>query len=246
MSVTLTQIANMALDKAGSSHITDYLTDTSANAVKCRLYYPIVLDAVLRSFSWNFASKRLALASAWLTATAYTTDQYVWTNSLLYKCAIAHTSVALFATDLAAVKWTLVTARPSSGFSYAYTLPADYIRFVTPIDSYDEPLDSVDYPWRIEGKQILFDETTCDIRYIYKNETVADYDPLFVQVVIYSLAAELSMAIKQNEKLPAKILEYLTTVLIPQARSIDAQENSTRILQGKTLINSRLVSRLSS
>ncbi len=246
MSVTLTQIANMALDKVGSSHITDYATDPSENAVKCRLYYPIVRDAALRSFSWNFASKRLALASAWLTATAYTTDQYIWTNSLLYKCVIAHTS-GVFATDLAAVKWTLVTARPSSGFEYAYNLPADYIRVVTPIDSdTDEPLDSVDYPWRIEGKQILSDETDLDIRYIYKNETASDFDPLFVQVVIYMLAAELSMAIKQSEKLPAQILQYLSTVLIPQARSIDAQENSTRILQGKTLINSRLVSRLSS
>ncbi len=246
MAATTTIISNCALDKVGSSHITNYDTDTSANALKCQLYYPLVRDAALRSFSWNFASKRLALASAWLTATVYTTNQYVWTNSLLYKCAIAHTS-GVFATDLAAVKWTLVTARPSSGFEYAYNLPSDYIRVITPIDSdTDDPVDSVDYPWRVEGGQILYNETTCNIRYIYKNETVSEYDPLFVQVVIYMLAVELSMAIKQNEKLPVQIVQYLSTVLIPQARSLDAQENSTRIMQGKTLINSRLVSKLSS
>jgi hypothetical protein len=173
------------------------------------------------------------------------TDQYVWTSALLYKCAIAHTS-GTFATDLATGKWTLVTARPSSGYAYAYDLPDDCLRVITPVDKdTDEPLDSESYPWRIEDRQILFNETDCDIRYVYRNVIVSEYDPLFVQVLVYMLAVELSMAIKQSEKLPAEIIQYLQTVLIPQARSLDAQESSTKILSGKTLMRSRLISRLS-
>jgi hypothetical protein len=245
MALSITDICNMSLEKVGTSLIEHYETDSTGNAVKCRRYYPQVRDEVLRSFSWNFASTRIKLSSAWLTATVYMTDQYVWTSALLYKCAIAHTS-GTFATDLATGKWTLVTARPSSGYAYAYDLPDDCLRVITPVDKdTDEPLDSESYPWRIEDRQILFNETDCDIRYVYRNVIVSEYDPLFVQVLVYMLAVELSMAIKQSEKLPAEIIQYLQTVLIPQARSLDAQESSTKILSGKTLMRSRLISRLS-
>ncbi len=43
-------------------------------------------------------------ATAWLTATAYTTSDYVFHTQKLYHCLVAHTS-GTFATDLAAVKW---------------------------------------------------------------------------------------------------------------------------------------------
>lgn len=40
----------------------------------------------------------------WLTATAYSVNDAVWQDRILYRCLIAHTS-GTFATDLAAVKW---------------------------------------------------------------------------------------------------------------------------------------------
>ncbi len=43
-------------------------------------------------------------ATAWLTATAYTTSDNVFHTQKLYHCLVAHTS-GTFATDLAAVKW---------------------------------------------------------------------------------------------------------------------------------------------
>jgi len=244
MPLTVTNICNSSLYKAGSSLIDHYETDTSENAIKCRLYYPRVRDALLRSFTWNFASTRLKLSYAWATATVYITDNYVWESSLLYKCAEDHTS-GTFATDLAAGKWTLITARPSSGYEYAYDLPIDCLRVIGPIDEdTDEPLDSVAYPWRSEGGQLLYNKTDCDIRYIFREENPEKFDSLFVQVLIYTLAFELGPAIKQNEKLPEQITKHLYGFLIPQARSMDAREASTKILQGQTLIKSRLVSRL--
>jgi len=244
MPLTVTNICNSSLDKNGSSLIDHYETDESENAKRCRLYYPRVRDACLRSFTWNFASTRLKLSSAWATATDYITENYVWESALLYKCVEDHTS-GTFATDLAAEKWTLVSDRPSSGYEYAYDLPTDCLRVITPIDpDTDEALDSEAYRWRSEGGQFLYNETDCDIRYIFREENPEKFDALFVQVLIYWLAFELSPSIKQNEKLAAELNQHLNILLIPQARSIDAKESSTKILQGQTLIKSRLVSRL--
>lgn len=244
MPLTVTNICNSSLCKVGSSLIDHYETDDSENAIKCRLYYPRVRDACLRSFSWNFASTRLKLSTAWVTLTDYITDNYVWESSLLYKCGEDHTS-GTFATDLAAEKLTLITDRPSSGYAYAYDLPEDFLRVISPIDpDTDEPLDSEAYLWRSEDCQFFYNETECDIRYIFRQENPESFDSLFVQVLIYSLAFELAPAIKQNEKLSDEISKYLNLVLIPKARGMDAKESSTKTMQGQRLIKSRLVSRL--
>lgn len=51
----------------------------------------------------------IASASAWLTGVTYTAGAPVVTNNSLYRCAVTHTA-GVFATDLAAGKWTFVTA----------------------------------------------------------------------------------------------------------------------------------------
>jgi len=44
----------------------------------------------------------------WTTATAYSVNDTVATGSNTYVCVVAHTSAALFATDLASVYWQLI------------------------------------------------------------------------------------------------------------------------------------------
>jgi len=55
MSVSETQICNLALGELGSGRISNYETDTSEKAVLCRLYLEPVIDEVLRSHEWNCA-----------------------------------------------------------------------------------------------------------------------------------------------------------------------------------------------
>lgn len=55
MSVSETQICNMALGKLGAGRISNYEADTSEKGVICRLYYESVVDEVLRSHEWNCA-----------------------------------------------------------------------------------------------------------------------------------------------------------------------------------------------
>jgi DNA-binding XRE family transcriptional regulator len=101
-----TDIANMSLGRIGAKQFT--LADqTPVQGVQANLHFVHTRDSLLRSFQWNFAKKRFLLVSTWLTATDYVVGQYVWTNSLLYKCLVAHTS-DVFATDLSSADWILV------------------------------------------------------------------------------------------------------------------------------------------
>ena len=113
-------IANQSLGKIGAK-LMAYADQTTRQGVQCNLYYEQTRDSLLRSFEWQFASTRLALVAEWVTDTIYTTDQYVWQDSLLYKCIVAHTS-DVFATDLTSADWTLVSTISAWGTGTDYTV----------------------------------------------------------------------------------------------------------------------------
>lgn len=100
-------ICVQSLDKIGATTFT-FSDVTSIPSIKCLRHFDQTRDSLLRSYEWPFARTRLRLVSGWLTDTIYTTDQYVWQSSLLYKCIVAHTS-DVFATDLTSNNWTLVS-----------------------------------------------------------------------------------------------------------------------------------------
>jgi hypothetical protein len=120
MSLDKLAVSNAALIKIGAKRLSSFPvgTETSPEAKAVYASYDIVRDECLTEFMWTFAQKRAALIDMtrtdqddWATATAYVVDDIVYDPTLAkyYKCLIAHTSVALFATDLAAAKWELYT-----------------------------------------------------------------------------------------------------------------------------------------
>jgi len=71
---TTTDIANLALSEIGARQLTDIETDTTEEGKACRQFYTITRDSLLRSYQWNFATKRAELTST----TAPTTE---WTSA---------------------------------------------------------------------------------------------------------------------------------------------------------------------
>jgi len=209
-------LANMALGRIGAKQIT--LASCTANTrpedTQVNLHFEHIRNALLRSCEWNFAIKRLALVGTWVTATAYVVGQYVWTNSLLYKCATGHTS-GTFTTDLAALNWTLVTARPSFGYSYQYDLPSDYLRFRTAdIDKYT-----------VEGVLFLTDEQEVNVEYIYLCTTTTLWDSLFCEVMVLKLALALlpSLAGTSTRSIKEDLRQDLREAM-SRARTVTRQE----------------------
>ena len=113
-------ICVQSLDKIGAKTFT-FGDVTSNQSIKCLLHFDQTRNALLRSYEWPFARTRLRLVSGWLTDTIYTTDQYVFQSGLLYKAIIAHTS-DVFATDLAAAKWTLISTIDAWVTATAYVI----------------------------------------------------------------------------------------------------------------------------
>ena len=72
MSVSKTEICNLALGKLGAGRISNIEEDTTEKAVLCRLYYESVVEEVLRSHEWN-----CAIWYQSLTALAETDDDYL-------------------------------------------------------------------------------------------------------------------------------------------------------------------------
>lgn len=206
-------VCNQALVMVGqieidSSDTSTADTGTAGNSYnKCNLVYAQTRNALQRVFEWNFARARLALVAGWATATAYTTDQYVWVNSVLYKCTTAHTSGAWtpnyvmdgseYVTDdttyiidsNVTFYWTLITDRPETYWSYRYALPADFNRFVT------KWLRHNDTTFALEGNNIVTDETELDINYIRKVTDPDEFDALFTEVLIFDLAIKLTFSL---------------------------------------------------
>lgn len=66
-----------------------------------------------------------AAAPAWVTATSYSKGDFAMDTGIIYKAASAHTSAALFATDLAAVKWVAYDFFTSDSIGTYYQLGHD-------------------------------------------------------------------------------------------------------------------------
>lgn len=137
--VTKLQISNLCLSQVGARRITTFGETTTAEGRAINAVYEFVRDKVLEEHPWTFAQKRVALVDMtrsaqddWVTATAYVVDDIVYdpTNAKYYKCLVAHTSVALFSTDLAAANWELytnwVTATVYAPDTNVYNLGIEY------------------------------------------------------------------------------------------------------------------------
>lgn len=111
-------ISNIALSLIGAKNLTTFGEVNTEEGKRINATYNSIRDEVLMEHCWSFAQKRVALVEMsrtsqddWVTATDYAVDDIVYdlTNAKYYKCLVANTSSAKFATDLTAVKWVLYT-----------------------------------------------------------------------------------------------------------------------------------------
>jgi hypothetical protein len=143
-------------------------------------------------------------------------------------------------TMLRAHRWNFATKRstlapnattPDFGFDYQYDLPSDCLRVLEP--------DSEEIDFLIEGdRQLLCDETTLNLVYIYRNTDETSWDSLFQEAFASSLAADVCYALTQSAAL-ADLRIKEAAAKLADARSIDGAEGSTRQIEIVTWTNAR-------
>jgi len=120
------------------------------------------------------------------------------------------------------------TATPLFGFSEQYSMPSDFLRFLSRHDELggiliSEQSEGVDY--QIENGKFLMstNEGVLRMRYIYDNEDVTSWDPLFIKVLTHNLALAMAPKFKSAPRAVASIKDSLREIKA-EAKAIDGQE----------------------
>ncbi len=127
-----------------------------------------------------------------------------------------------------------VTLSPDAGvpayyWTTAFTFPADLLRLLE--------LDGVT-EYKIEGRKILCNESTLNIRYVFQNDNLSDWDSLLTEAMTAYMAFKLAYPLtKSNTTRDAQW--QLFTNLLRTAKSIDAQEEPGDTMGDFPLINAR-------
>jgi hypothetical protein len=138
--------------------------------------------------------------------------------------AIKRISLASLATD------------PDFEFEKQYKLPNDFIRLVAVygVDPTEMSFGTTwiredEFNYSIEDGKILCNEASpLKIKYIYDNENVARYDPLFVTALSLLLASKMAYETSGNRGLVSDILAEYDRAMV-NAKSVDGQDRPSSV-----------------
>ena len=143
-----------------------------------------------------------------------------------WNCLIKRVQLAANSTD------------PVMEYDKSYALPSDCLRVLKIHNGTTDSIASnLDY--KIEGKNIVTDETTVYIVYIALDTDPNNYDVYLREAISHQLAADLAYAITNNATLANN---YMTRAdeRLREARFIDATENALGTIESNEFVDARL------
>jgi len=134
----------------------------------------------------------------------------------------------------------LSSTTPNHEYTYQHTLPTDCLKVIRTNWEADGSVGTAVYgslndygysipplPYRIEGRHLLCNEETVKIEYIAEVTDVAQFDELFVDVLAQRLAAEIALALTDNQALTKGMWDIYQAKLV-EARLVDSMEGTPR------------------
>ena len=121
---------------------------------------------------------------------------------------------------------------PAFDYTYLYALPSDLIKVlnINPRESGAE--------WKIEGKKVLSDDSTLDLKYVYDVTDYTEMSIFFYESMSYALALDISREIGNDESLRAALVREFKDY-VKKARFDDSVEDSVQALVVDDWVNSR-------
>ena len=123
-----------------------------------------------------------------------------------------------------------VSAAPVYEWSQAFNLPPDCLRVLG--------LELLSDEWTVEGRQILTNATSINMKYIKQVTDVTQFDALLCEALASRLAHALALPITQSNSVREAMWENYKAKL-KEARSIDAQENASQRVEASEWLESR-------
>lgn len=116
------------------------------------------------------------------------------------------------------------TTAPAHTFDYAYPLPSDCLRLLSP--------DLNDVDWQIEDNCILTNIEGCEIRYVSRVEDPNKMDSLFREVVASALAMEMCEELTQSSQKMQLLMERHKELLKEARRNNAFERRSEKPKEG--------------
>lgn len=115
-----------------------------------------------------------------------------------------------------------LTEAPAFEWDYQYQLPADFVSMVqlNGIIYHGQPQDD----WEIEGRRLLTDAETAQVRYVALVEDVSQWDALFADAVVVLMASKMAVAIRQDESMASNLRNEYERITLSRARQRDGNE----------------------
>ncbi len=123
-----------------------------------------------------------------------------------------------------------ISEAPAFGYDYQYDIPNDCLRVL--------PFEDTNVDYVVEGRKILSNDSSLDLRYIYRNTDESEWDTQFAEAFSWKLARELAMALVQSAPL-VEMMDKGFRAAIASARSVDGQEGIIKGLVADTWLNAR-------
>lgn len=121
---------------------------------------------------------------------------------------------------------------PAFGFDNQFELPADFLRVLEVGQSGYQ----IDY--LVEGRSILANATSVELRYVYLNPVENTWDAGLVALLTLAMAAAMAYPITQSAALQAT-MEQKLVMAKKVARAVDGQEDPPQTLGDERLYASR-------
>lgn len=123
--------------------------------------------------------------------------------------------------------------KPAFGYSYSFTLPADYVRVL----SVGDEGETIDY--LIEERRILAKVSSLKLRYVFQNTDISTYDSLLVNLLELAMAAKMAYAITQSTSMAQyRLQEY--QLALRTAKALNGLEYPADTLGNSPLLEERL------
>jgi hypothetical protein len=130
--------------------------------------------------------------------------------------------------------WNCATSRatlgqlstsPVYGWAYQYQLPSDpyCLRVLALNDREDWACPGDEF--KVEGRALLTDAASANIRYIFRITDPAQYDAMLYEALSAKLASKMAYAITKSQSTVKAMLEIYDGIL-RETRTIDGQEGS--------------------
>jgi hypothetical protein len=124
-----------------------------------------------------------------------------------------------------------LTTTPAFEFTYKFELPALCLRVLQ--------VGPNDIGYRIEGRNVLCDSTTLDLKFISDVSEVEKLDELLVEAISCYLAWDIAYKITNSNESKAEAWRMFTLIM-SKAKSVDAQEERDYVMTADLFIDSRL------